>query len=123
VGYTELRELYDRARLVAVPLVDVDYAAGHNAVLEAFCMRKALVVSGSRGMADYIHHMRDAYVIPPGNAEAMTEALTAVHSDAALRENLRSEAASSVRDGLNLDTYVRALAGELSKVTGAPSGR
>lgn len=113
VSYTDLRELYRRARLVIVPLHDVDYAAGINGLLEAFCASKPAVVSASRGIVDYTEHLRNAYVVPPEDVEAMASAIAATCIDADLREGLRIGAKRAVCDYANLGAFVGRLQSEI----------
>ena len=109
VAHPTLRELYQRAKMVVVPLRDVDYAAGLNGVIEALCVNKPLIVSDSRGIRDYVAHMESAYVVPAGDANALTAALTAVDRTDALRDHLRQGAARTVREFNTLRGYARRL--------------
>jgi len=106
MDYGALRDLYQRARVVVVPLCDVDYAAGLNGVLEGFCVNKPIIVSNSRGIADYVSHLRNACVVPVSDVDAMAAALGTVYSDALLREELKRGAKESVLEYANLDSYV-----------------
>lgn len=110
VSYAELRRLYDSARLVVVPLFDVDYAAGHNAILEAFCMKKAVVVSASRGIMDYVEHLRTAFLTCPGNSDELSNAIKTVVGDSLLRQHMGATARQEVERELNLHNYAHALA-------------
>jgi glycosyltransferase involved in cell wall biosynthesis len=56
--YRELRDLYSRAAIVVVPLVDVDNQAGVTTILEAMAMGKPVVVSQSRGQTDVVEDRR-----------------------------------------------------------------
>ena len=56
--YPALRDLYARAALVVVPLVDVDNQAGVTTILEAMAMGKPVVVSQSRGQTDVVEDRR-----------------------------------------------------------------
>lgn len=105
VSYGELRELYWGARLVALPLHDVTYAAGLNGLLEAFCAEKPVVVSDSRGINDYARHLHNAYVTPVGNIEEMAKGLSVVFNDAALRDQLVEGAKQTVEDYANLSSF------------------
>lgn len=116
VGYSVLRELYQKARLIAVPLRDVDYAAGHNAVCEAFCVNKPLIVSSSRGIMDYVSHLTNSYVVPVRNTDAMTAALTSVYTDSSIRETLIRGAEAAVTEYAGLDVYAVRLESLISGV-------
>jgi glycosyltransferase involved in cell wall biosynthesis len=56
--YDALRELYGRAAIVVVPLVDIDNQAGVTTLLEAMAMGKAVVVTQSAGQTDVIEDRR-----------------------------------------------------------------
>lgn len=57
-GYDALRDLYARAAVVVVPLVDIDNQAGITTVLEAMAMGKAVVVTQSAGQTDVVEDRR-----------------------------------------------------------------
>jgi glycosyltransferase involved in cell wall biosynthesis len=56
--YHALRDLYARAAVVVVPLVDVDNQAGVTTILEAMAMGKAVVVAQSVGQTDVVEDRR-----------------------------------------------------------------
>lgn len=56
--YAALRDLYARAAVVVVPLVDVDNQAGVTTILEAMAMGKAVIVTQSRGQTDVVEDRR-----------------------------------------------------------------
>ena len=113
VEYPELRELYQRARLVVVPLHDVPYAAGLNGVMEAFCVNKPVIVSSSHGISDYVKHMHNAYVVPVSSVNDMVAALTTVHNDRVLQSRLKTGTIQAVREYANLRTYTARLGSEI----------
>lgn len=115
ISYTALRELYHKAKMVVVPLHDVEYAAGLNGLLEAFCAHKAVVVSASRGLSDYVSHLHNSYSVPVGDTNAMACAIAALYSDASLRETLASGAKETVDNYANLQTFTAALQSEIIK--------
>lgn len=115
VSYTALRELYQKAKMIVVPLNDVEYAAGQNGILEALCVNKPLVVSASRGIMDYVRHMQSAYVVPPHDADALAQALMTVYSDTALQRELISGARKTIEEYASLRVYTSRLESEISK--------
>jgi glycosyltransferase involved in cell wall biosynthesis len=56
--YAALRDLYARAAIVVVPLLDVDNQAGVTTILEAMAMGKAVIVTQSRGQTDVVEDRR-----------------------------------------------------------------
>lgn len=115
LSYPALRELYHKARLVVLPLNDVEYAAGLNGLLEAFCAHKPVVVSASKGISDYLVHLRNAFVVPAADASAMATALDAVYADSSLREALSSGAREAVADYANLNAFTSTLQSQIAK--------
>jgi glycosyltransferase involved in cell wall biosynthesis len=103
-GYTDLRDLYARAAVVVVPLIDIDNQAGVTTILEAMAMGKAVVVAQSVGQTDVVEDRRaperglprprpvslasilaaeqgfglepNGFYVPPGDAEALNRAIT-----------------------------------------------
>lgn len=75
MGAHAYRELFQRASFVVVPLHPMVTASGVSTVLEAMAMGKALVVSDSPGIRDYVTHEETALVVPCGNVSAMRAAV------------------------------------------------
>ncbi|MCC7369038.1 MAG: glycosyltransferase family 4 protein [Chloroflexi bacterium] len=57
-NYRELRDLFARAAIVAVPVDDVDFQAGVTTILEAMAMGKPVIVTHTYGQTDVIHDRR-----------------------------------------------------------------
>jgi glycosyltransferase involved in cell wall biosynthesis len=57
--YPALRELYARARVVVVPLRQVDNQAGITVILEAMAMGKPVIATGTRGQTDVLRDRRN----------------------------------------------------------------
>jgi glycosyltransferase involved in cell wall biosynthesis len=101
--YEELRDMYARAAVVVVPLIDVDNQAGVTTILEAMSMGKAVVVTQSLGQTDVVQDRRslerglprrrpvslaqllatelgialdpNGFYVPPGDADALRRAI------------------------------------------------
>jgi glycosyltransferase involved in cell wall biosynthesis len=102
--YLALRDLYARAAVVVVPLLDVDNQAGVTTILEAMAMGKAVIVTQSRGQTDVVEDRRgpergdprprpislarilaaerrlhvepNGFYVPPGDESALRRAIT-----------------------------------------------
>ncbi len=55
LGYVGLRDLYARARIVVVPLREIENQAGVTSILEAMAMARPLIVTATRGQQDVVH--------------------------------------------------------------------
>jgi len=58
-NYAGMRNFYDAARFVVVPVVETNDSAGLTVILEAMAMAKAVIVSGTRGQTDVIRDPRN----------------------------------------------------------------
>jgi glycosyltransferase involved in cell wall biosynthesis len=75
VSFPKLRQLYQEASLVVLPLRDRLHPGGINTLLEAMATGRAIVVSRSRGILDYVIDGETARVVAPGNVEEMSNAI------------------------------------------------
>ena len=115
--FAALRDLYQRAALVVVPLQPgTDYAAGVNGVLEAMAMRKSLIVSDTPGIRDYVTPNETARIVPPGDPDALAQAISELLGDRAHAAALAQNARLVVENGRNLDGYVAAVAAVVREV-------
>jgi glycosyltransferase involved in cell wall biosynthesis len=106
ISYTNLRMLYANARLVVVPLFDVDYAAGSNTVLESMAMGKALIVSRTRGIKDYVVDDETGVNVTSGDPVALREVILDLWNNPRKLDRLGSNARQAVLDRMNIDRYV-----------------
>lgn len=108
VPFEELRRYYANARTIVVPVNDVPYAAGVTGLVEAFAMGKAVIVSRSRGIIDYLD--RDlGYVVDVGDKEALAAAMR----EAERRNDLKSTGDGNRKwavENCALDRYVARIA-------------
>ena len=119
LSYPALRQLYDRAAAVVVPLQPgTDFAAGANSVLEAMAMAAPLVVSDVEGINDYVIDDETARMVPPGDPTALRAAIGELLGDADQSRRLGLAGRAVIEGGRNLDSYVaaiRAIAAEVGE--------
>lgn len=102
-----LRQLYDRASVVVVPLEPgLQSAAGVNGVLEAMAMRKPLIVSATPGLESYVADGQNALIVPPCDPLALRAAITTLLTDRGAAQRLATAGHALVQAGRNLDGYV-----------------
>lgn len=106
IPYQKLRDLYARARLVVIPLFDVDYAAGVNSVLEAMAMGKPVITSRTKGITDYIRDNETGRYASPGNFLELRETILSLWEKPAELNRLGENARCAVEEEMNLNTYV-----------------
>ncbi|MBF6612559.1 MAG: glycosyltransferase family 4 protein [Chloroflexi bacterium] len=102
----QLRALYRRADVVAIPLFDVDFQAGSLVAYEAMACGKAVVITHTRGQGDIVVEDHTGLYVEPGDHEAMAATLNYLLSDPMRACSLGENARRIVENGLNLDTYL-----------------
>lgn len=106
IPFIQLRDLYARARLVVVPLFDVDYAAGANGLLEAMSMGKPLILGRSVGIRDYIVDGETGWYSTPGDPVQLREKILELWDAPAERRRLGTNARQAVEESMNMDIYI-----------------
>ena len=107
------RALFQAASLVVVPLRPMVTASGIGTVLEAMAMGKALVVSDSPGIRDYVAHEQTALVVPCGDASAMRAAVLRLLHEPETRQRLGAAARAFVECNCTYAAHVARLAAAL----------
>jgi glycosyltransferase involved in cell wall biosynthesis len=102
----QLRALYRRATVVAIPLYDVDFQAGSLVAYEAMACGRPVVITRTRGQKDIVLENRTGLYVPQGDPQAMSAALSRLLADKTLADRFGREARLLVERGLNLDAYL-----------------
>jgi glycosyltransferase involved in cell wall biosynthesis len=90
----ELRNMYRKAAIVVVPLRDVNQPTGCSVTLQAMACGKPVVLSRIRGLWDpeVLISGENCILVPPGDSEALSEAVESLRSDETLRQRIGSAA-------------------------------
>lgn len=78
---TELRALYERSRLVVVPLKETNSDNGITSMNEAWSMGRPVIVSEVAGQRDAFVGGREGLWVPQGDAEALRAAIVSIWED------------------------------------------
>jgi glycosyltransferase involved in cell wall biosynthesis len=113
-GYTALRDLYSRASVVVVPIVETDFQAGVTTVLEAMACGKAVVTTATRGQAGAIRDGITGICVAPGDAAALKGAVQRLLENPEERARLGRAAREAVLEEYRVEAYAQRLAGHLS---------
>jgi glycosyltransferase involved in cell wall biosynthesis len=116
VSFLELRELYRKADVFVLPLQDLIHAGGINSLLEAMSMARPVVVSGSRGIRDYVVHGETALVVEPGDAAGMAQAIRRLLEDRDEARRLGENARRFVIENCRNEVYARNLGAVIREV-------
>ena len=89
--YHALRDLYAQSRFVVVPLQpDTRNASGISAILESGAMGKAVIVSDSDGVREFVRHEETGLVVPARDPAALRAAMDRLLNDPDLTARLGS---------------------------------
>jgi glycosyltransferase involved in cell wall biosynthesis len=116
-----LRELYARAAVVVVPLVQTDFQAGVTSILEAMAMGRPVVVTATAGQRDIVENGVTGITVPPGDAAALRDAISGLLSDPRERRRLGANAREAVVSRFGLDAYTDRLARHLVEISATPA--
>jgi glycosyltransferase involved in cell wall biosynthesis len=81
VSLAELRDLYARATVVVVPLLETEFPAGITVVAEAMAMGKPVVVTATKGFVGALPDPDAVLRVPPGDAQALRDTILSLAAD------------------------------------------
>jgi hypothetical protein len=90
----ELRTMYRAAAIVAVPLNDVWQPTGQSVTMQAMACGRPVILTRGRGLwdRDVFRHGENCLLVPPGDPDAWTAALSELADDPTARERIGSAA-------------------------------
>lgn len=115
--WPEVLQLYQDADLVVVSLLENNYAAGVNVLLEAWACKKPVVVTKTKGLSHYFEVPGIATLVNPGNPTELREAITYLLNNPQEAEAQAQRAYEWVLKHCSLDEYVNNLAKEITKLS------
>jgi glycosyltransferase involved in cell wall biosynthesis len=123
LDYPELRELYARARCVALPVRRPEFrfgteSSGLTALLEAMAMAKATVVTNRPIFAEYAVADESALTVPAEDPTALRDALDRLLADDAIVRRLGQAARASVEEHFTMEDFTAGLDRVIRDVVG-----
>jgi glycosyltransferase involved in cell wall biosynthesis len=115
--YTELRDLYDGATVVVVPLKLADYPGGITAVFEAMAMGKPLIASRTGTTSDFISNGEDGILITPECSAELSNAIITVWNNKELAKKLGDSARARLDKEFSYDSYIKRFALHLRRIS------
>ena len=113
------RRFYGTAAVVAIATRPNAYGSGLSVLLEAMACGRPYVITAAAGVAEYVRHGEDGLVVPPGDVDALAEAVGALIVDPERADALGR--AGRLRLERELTTEVQAR--ELARVLRAAAAR
>jgi glycosyltransferase involved in cell wall biosynthesis len=112
--YTGLRDLYARASVVVVPVLNTDFQAGVTTVLEAMAMGKAVITTNAAAQGGVIRDGITGIAVPPEDSAELGAAVRFLLSSPADRARLGRAAREAVVSVYDVETYASRLATHLA---------
>lgn len=109
-GFVETNRLIAQATLHVIPLKPVGYSSGQTVLLRAMARGKAVVITDTMGVRDYVRENETAALVPPGDAAALRAALVRLWRDAGERKRLGGAAARAIREEFGFPRFAQSLA-------------
>jgi glycosyltransferase involved in cell wall biosynthesis len=117
-----LRELYGRAAIVVVPVVESLMPAGITTLLEAMSMGKAVVVTETSELRGVIQDGESGLVVQPGDVAGMHAAIKHLLASPSTRHALGRRARQVVLERYDVKVYASALALHLAEAASRRDG-
>jgi glycosyltransferase involved in cell wall biosynthesis len=103
----ELRELYARAAIAVVPILQNDYQTGIATILEMMAMGKCVIATKTRGQTDTIVDGETGVYVPPSDAPALRAAIQRLLAAPEEARRIGGAARRFVEEQASLDIFVQ----------------
>jgi glycosyltransferase involved in cell wall biosynthesis len=110
------RRLIAEAAIVVLPLRPSRHAGGVSSLLEAMSCGKAVIVSASPGLSDYVVDGLNCRVVPPRDAPALRTAIEQLLSETDTRTALGASARNFILENCSDQSSARQLASAFAAV-------
>lgn len=106
LGRWDLRELYARAAIAVVPILENEYQTGIATILEMMSMGKCVIATRTRGQTDTIVDGKTGVYVPPGDPVALRAAIESLLAAPEEAARLGAAARRFVEDEASLGHFV-----------------
>jgi glycosyltransferase involved in cell wall biosynthesis len=110
VSFERLREYYNSATAIVVPLNAVQYAAGVTGLVEAMSMGRPVIVTRSPGIEEYYCNIQNELLVSPQDHIQLGNAMELVASDSDALTKYGKPNREWVLKNCSLNGYVRMIA-------------
>lgn len=108
-GHDETNELIASATFHCIPLHPVDFSSGQTVLLRAMSRGKAVIVSDTPGVRDYVQNSETAVLVPPEDAESLRAALLRLWNETTERKRIGGNAAKAVQEEFGFPRFTERL--------------
>ncbi len=92
-------------------------------VFNILAMGKPLITADTPAVREALTHGENAWLVPPGDPEALAEAVVTLHKDAELRKKIAAGGLALYRESFSYSALGKNLVNELKRRFGASSGK
>ena len=117
LSFVALRELYADASMVVLPLKATDHPTGITALFEAMAMGKPVIATDIGTTRDYIVHGETGLLVPPGDAQALRQAILDLHDAPAERRRLGENARRRIDQAFSMPAFIDRFAASIRATT------
>lgn len=107
-GDQYLQEIVDAA-IVVIPLASTEISAGQMVLIQSMGLGKAIIISDTPTVRDYVEDRVDAWLVPLGDASALHAAIATLMEDSVLRESLGLQARATFDARMSAEGHMRGL--------------
>jgi glycosyltransferase involved in cell wall biosynthesis len=108
LDYKQLYEISSKAKVIAIPLLEVDALAGLTSVLDAIALGKPIVMTRNKWLDLDPEHEGFGFSVEPNDVDGWIRACNMIIKDDILRDRM-SKAAIKVSQRLNMEEFSRKL--------------
>ena len=88
IPFAQANNIVRYSRFMILPLLHAQVPCGHVTLVNAMYFARALVISNSVGIADYVQEGETGLAVPAGDADALTDRIQSLWDDPALAERM-----------------------------------
>lgn len=107
----DLRDLYQKAKVVVIPLINSPQPSGQSVCLQAMACGKPVILTRTDGLWSnmMMRHGENVILIPPKNPVELTSAINSLWDDDKERHRIGSSARETVTGEANIDAFAERL--------------
>jgi glycosyltransferase involved in cell wall biosynthesis len=121
VDRSRYMDLLSRARVVVIASKPVIYPSGQSVLLEAMSMGRAVVITRTDALSDYLSDGLNSLVVPPGDARRLREMVLQAAGDEHLRHRLGVQGRKDIEERFNARSMWARVAGDLLELVAGRS--
>ncbi|MFP3186298.1 MAG: glycosyltransferase family 4 protein, partial [Paraburkholderia sp.] len=87
-------------------------------IIEGMAAGRPVIAAAAGGVKEIVRHRKNGWLVPPGNVEALTEAIDILHAAPELAQRIADQALIDVSRHFSVEAYLEQMRRTIGKVTG-----